>query len=139
MEPSLLICAQPFDSLEAHAVAAAVADGLTAAGRPQPDILELPAASDAKLLLAEHGFDQRMRAAFAVVVCTEYLRDGELRGTLAAEISTSARQAGVACHAICAENAIAPFTARIYDLQTIRIAATSDQLRHAAGFLADEL
>jgi glycerate kinase len=139
MEPPLLICAQPFDTLEARGVAQAVAAGFTAAGRQEPDVIELPAEGDVKALLAEHRFEARMRAAFAVVICTEHLRDGELRGTLAAEMATGARQTGVACHAICAENAIEPFTARIYDLQTIRTAATLDEFRDAARALSAEL
>lgn len=101
--------------------------------------MELPADGDAKALLAEHQFDRRMRSAFAVVILTERLRDAEMRGTLAGEIATGARQAGVACHAICAENAIEPFTARIYDLQTIRVARTAEEIRAAARTLSTEL
>lgn len=101
--------------------------------------MELPAEGDAKAVLAEHRFDRRMRAAFAVVIVTEHLRDGEIRGTFAGEIATGARQAGVACHAICAENAIEPFTARIYDLQTIHTARTADEIEAAARSLSTEL
>lgn len=102
-------------------------------------MIELPAEGAARTLLIENQFDRRMRAAYAVVICTERLRDGELRGTLPAEIATSSRQAGVACQAICAENAIEPFTARIYDLQTIRTAGTPAELQAAAVALAGEL
>jgi glycerate kinase len=80
-----------------------------------------------------------MRAAFAVVICTQRLRDGEFRGTLAAEMATSARQAGVPCHAICAEASIELFTARIYDIQTIRTASSTPELRAAGSALAFEL
>lgn len=139
IEPPALICAAPIDDLDAGEVAHAVADGLRLAGRPQPDIIELPPTGDAKRLLAEHDFEPRMRRAFAVIVCTERLRDGELRGTLAAEIATSARQAGVACHAICAEHAIGLLSARIYDLQTIRTASGAGDLQAAATALASEL
>jgi glycerate kinase len=127
------------NTLRASAVASAAVMGFGEAGRPDADVMELPAEGNAKDLLAEHQFDRRMRAAFAVVIITEHLRDGELRGTLAGEIATSARQAGVACHAICAENAIELFTARIYDLQTVHTARTGDEIRAAARTLSAEL
>lgn len=109
--------------------------GFGEGGRPDADVMELPAQGDVKVLLAEHQFDRRMRAAFAVVIFTEFLRDGEMRGSLPGEIATAARQAGVACHAICAENAIEPFAARIYDLQTIHTARTAPELSEAARSL----
>jgi hypothetical protein len=138
MKPPVLICAQPFDTLRGSEAASAALAGFGDGGL-DADIIELPAEGDAKALLAEHRFDARMRAAFAVVIVTEFLRDGEMRGSLPGEIATAARQAGVACHAICAENAIEPFTARIYDLQTIRTARTAAELRLAAKELMTEL
>jgi hypothetical protein len=138
METPILICAQPLDSLRASEVASAAVAGFGESGR-DTDVIELPAEGNVKALLAEHQFDRRMRAAFAVVIFTEFLRDGELRGSLPGEIATNARQAGVACHAICAENAIEPFTARIYDLQTVHTARTAEELRAAARTLSAEL
>jgi hypothetical protein len=137
LSPPILICAQPLDSLRASEVASAAAAGFSEAGHAV-DVMELPAEGN-KALLAEQQFDRRMRAAFAVVIVTERLRDGEMRGTLPGELATSSRQAGVACHAICAENSIEPFTARIYDLQTIRTARTPAELREAALELTTEL
>lgn len=101
--------------------------------------MELPAAGASKPLLTDLDFDRRMRRAFAVIICTERLREGELRGTIAAEIATGARQAGVACHAICAEDSISAFSARMYDLQTIRSAVGAEALQAAAVALCAEL
>ena len=139
MTQPILICAQPVDSLRASEVASAALDGFGDAGRTDFDVIELPAEGDAKALLLEHQFDRRMKAAFAVVIVTERLRDGEMRGSLPGEAATNARQAGVACHAICAENAIELFTARIYDLQTVHTARTNEEIRAAARTLSAEL
>ena len=101
------------------------------------DPLELPRDGDPGPILAAAGFDARMRAAFAVVIVAPLL-ETDLRGTLPGEIATRSRQAGVACHAICAERELDAFGARIYDLQTITTTSAAG-LRTAASELAARL
>jgi glycerate kinase len=84
-------------------------------------------------------FDVRMRAAHALVVGERRLDRGTLRGRVAGEIATRARQAGVPCHAVVGERAIDRFDARILDLQAIVRARTVAQLEDAGEALADNL
>jgi glycerate kinase len=76
-------------------------------------------APDVAALLASLDFDARMRRARAVVLAEERLRESALRGSVAFEIATRARQGGVPAYAVTAENALEPFDARILDLQVI--------------------
>ena len=124
MKPPILVCAQSLGpNLGATAVGEAVARGLSQAGLVQADVLELPAD------LAAARFADRMRAAFAVVICVDHLTDSLLAAGQPGAIATDARQAGVACHAICARSDVDAFTARIYDLQTIRTTANAGRPR----------
>ncbi|HWI22720.1 MAG TPA: hypothetical protein VNT22_08915 [Baekduia sp.] len=135
----ILLCTQPVSgSLSAADAAAAVKDGLAVTGRAF-DVLELPTSGDRNALLNAASFDQRMRAAFAVVILTENLSEEHLRASIAAEIATRARQAGVACHAICGESSLEPFSARIYDLQTVQVADDAAGFTAAGRRLADLL
>ena len=84
-------------------------------------------------------FDARMRAAHAVVVGEARLERATLEGRVAGEIATRARQAGVPCHAVTADNAIDRFDARILDLQAILVATTVDELEAAGEALAAHL
>jgi glycerate kinase len=77
-------------------------------------------------------FDMRMRRAHAVVVGEGRLDRSSLRGRVAGEIATRARQGGVPCHAVVGVDAIERFDARILDLQAIVEAATIAELE-AAG------
>jgi hypothetical protein len=129
-----LICAERLGpNLGAADVIGAVARGLIDADLAEPDAIELPAD------LKATGFETRMRAAFAVVLCVENLVADGFGDTLAGRVATDARQAGVACHAICAREEIDAFTARIYDLQTIRTANSRAELQSAARALVGEL
>jgi glycerate kinase len=85
------------------------------------------------------GFDARMRAARAVIVGDARLARATLRGPVAGEIATRARQAGVPCHAVTATDAIDRFDARILDLQAIVEAATIAELEAAGEALASYL
>jgi hypothetical protein len=140
-----LVVAGPFgDELSAEDVARAIGRGLVAGGRPAPDLCPIDLeqrtptdddsqtaagrsrrsrrpvdASDVAALLAGLDFDARMRSARAVVLVEERLRESALRGSVAFEIATRARQGGVPAYAVTAENALAPFDARILDLQVI--------------------
>jgi len=87
-------------------------------------------------LLDALGFDERMRAARAVVIARGRLDDRTLAGTLAFEVATRARQAGVPAYAVTGENALDPFEARIVDLQVILEASTPRALSAAGRKLA---
>ncbi len=78
------------------------------------------------------GFDERLRAARAVIVGEGRLDWSTLEGKAAGEVATRARQMGVPAHAIVAENALTPFDARILDLQAI-IEAGDEPALEAAG------
>ena len=81
-------------------------------------------------------FDARMRAAHAVVVGERRLDRSTLRGRVAGEIATRARQGGVPCHAVVGADAIDRFDARILDLQAIVEATTVAELEAAGEALA---
>jgi glycerate kinase len=85
------------------------------------------------------GFDERMRAARAVVVGEGRLDRTTLEGKAAGEAAVRARQAGVPCHAIVAADALDLFDRRILDLQTVRAAGTAAALERAGRELAEEL
>lgn len=85
------------------------------------------------------GFDARMRAARAVVVGDSRLERGTLRGPVAGEIATRARQSGVPCHAVAGSVAIDRFDARILDLQAIVEASSLAELEAAGEALATYL
>jgi glycerate kinase len=90
-------------------------------------------------VLEQLGFDDRLRAARAVVVGEARLDRGTLGGRVAGEAAIRARQAGVPCHAVVADNAIDRFDARILDLQAIVEAATIEDLEAAAARIAHAL
>jgi hypothetical protein len=120
----LLLAAEPFgERLPATAVLAAIARGVRAAGSPEPDLCELPAdgerGRDPRALLDAIDFDARMRSARAVILAAASLQERTLAGSLAFEIATRARQAGVPAYAVTASNALNSFDARILDLQAI--------------------
>jgi hypothetical protein len=117
-----LIASGPFGALGPERVAAAIARGLLAAGQPEPDLLELADAARGDVLgelLLQSGFDSRMRAARAVIVAVQRLREDTIAGGVAFEIATRARQSGVPAYAVTAENRLDAFDARILDLQAI--------------------
>jgi glycerate kinase len=133
-----LVVSGPFGTaLSAEDVARAIARGLQAGGLPEPDLCPIEvgkaAASEIAALLAGLDFDARMRRARAVVLVEEHLRESTLRGSIAFEIATRARQGGVPAYAVTGENALSPFDARILDLQLILEASTSPRSLAAAG------
>jgi glycerate kinase len=158
---TVLLVARPCDDgLSAAEVARAIARGLVAGGRPDPDLCPIeadeptqggasgrPAAKrvretrdalgpDVAALLAGLDFDARMRRARAVVLAEAHLRERTLRGSVAFEIATRARQGGVPAYAVTGENALAPFDARILDLQVILEANSRRALTSAGRKLA---
>ena len=62
-----------------------------------------------------------------------------LEGKVAGELATSARQAGVPCHAIVGQAALELFGRRMLDLQTVLEAATVEALEAAGEALAGTL
>ena len=93
----------------------------------------------APFVLRALGFDERMRAARAIVTGEGRIDRTTLEGKAAGEAAVRARQAGVPAHAIVGSNALDRFDQRILDLQTIREAGTLAALETAAEELAAEL
>jgi glycerate kinase len=93
-------------------------------------------AAGGPFVLEALGFDARLRAARAVVVGDGRLHRATLRGPVAGEIATRARQSGVPCHAVTGADAIDRFDARILDLQAIVEATTIAELEAAGEALA---
>ena len=141
-----LVVAGPFgdglgDALSAEAVARAIGRGLVTGGRPEPDLCPIAGDSserldDVRARLDALDFDARMRRARAVVLAEWRLEESTLRGSATFEIATRARQGGVPAYAVTGENALAPFDARILDLQVIFEAHTRHTLVTAGTKLA---
>jgi glycerate kinase len=136
---TVLVVAGPFgDALSAGAVARAIGRGLVAGGLPEPDLCPIDGdltgkrLDDVRARLDALDFDARMRRARAVVLAEWRLEESTLRGSATFEIATRARQGGVPAYAVTGENALAPFDARILDLQVIVEARTRHALM-AAG------
>ena len=132
-----LIASGPFgDALSAEHVALAIAQGLRAGGAPEPDLCPISVdqgqASNVGALLEELDFDVRMRRARAVILGERQLEEHALRGSVAFEIATRARQAGVPAYAVTGSNALDLFDARILDLQVV-VQAGSRRALVAAG------
>jgi Glycerate kinase family len=136
-----LVATGPFGSeLPAPRVAAAIARGLQAGGAPAPDVCPIvpgeARGDDLRALLDALGFDARMRRSRAVILGEWHLAEGTLEGSVAFEIATRARQAGVPTYAVTAENRLDSFDARILDLQAIVLAASVRSLAAAGRRLA---
>ena len=151
---TVLVVSGPFGAaLSAEDVAHAIARGLYAGGRGESDLcpievgrstqiktgLQAATGRDVAVLLAGLDFDTRMRSARAVVLAEERLRESTLRGSVAFEIATRARQGGVPAYAVTAENRLEPFDARILDLQLILEAGDPRALATAGRKLAQVL
>jgi hypothetical protein len=137
---ALLAC-EPFSArLDAVAVVSALAAGLTAAGAPDPDAVELPGRADdreAGALLERAGFHARMLASRAVVIAVPALAESTLAGSAAFEVATLARQSGVPCYAVAASVELNEFDLRILDLQLVLPARGAATLRSAGERLAE--
>jgi len=132
---SLLVVAEPFAAeLDGAAVAASIARGL----RPhESDLCPLEQrpndAETVRALLASLDFDARMRRARAVVIAVARLDEETLlRGALAFEVATRARQGGVPAYAIVAQDALDAFDKRVLDLQAVIEAGDRRALARAA-------
>ena len=81
-------------------------------------------------------FDERMRAARAVVTGEGRLDRQSLAGKALAEVATRARQAGVPAHAVVGSRALDRFEQRILDLQSVLEASTLEEIERAGRELA---
>jgi glycerate kinase len=126
---TVLVAPEPFGTLSAARVAAALGRGLRA-GDASLEVDLLP------VELAVAGFDERMRAARAVVLGAGRLDERTLLGSATFELATRARQAGVPAYAVARENALSLFDARILDLQVVLQAGDTRALRRAGEKLA---
>ncbi len=129
------------EGLDAERVVSALGRGLIADGRLEADVCPLKDGlnvriANASALLDEVDFDQRMRAARAVVLVCARLDDHTLAGSVVFEAATRARQSGVPAYAVTAHDALDPFEARIVDLQVILQADSSRALSTAGRKLA---
>jgi hypothetical protein len=136
-----LLAGASFGARAAVDVLEAVARGLSDAGAPAPDVCPLPhpdAGERAALLsaLRDARFDERMGAARALIVCERALVQSTLAGGVAFELATRARQAGVPAFAVCEQNRLDAFDARLLDLQAILSARGPHGLRAAGRRLA---
>ena len=93
----------------------------------------------AQFVLDAVGFDERARAAFALVTGEGRLDDTTLHGKAVFEAATRARQAGVPAHAIVGQDRLDPFGKRILDLQHVIEAGTATGLEAAGEQLARAL
>jgi glycerate 2-kinase len=91
----------------------------------------------AAFVLRALDFDDRMRAAQAVITGEGRIDEQTLQGKIGGEIATRARQAGVPCFAIVGSNALSAFDARMLDLQRIVEAPDIDAISAAAASLAE--
>jgi glycerate kinase len=126
--------------LSASRVAEAIAQGVRAGGVSEVDVcpldVEQTRAGDLRALLAELHFDARMHRARALIVAQERLDERTLQGSVAFEIATRARQAGVPAYAVTAQNRLNSFDERVLDLQLVLVAASARALAAAGGQLA---
>ena len=138
---ALVACEDFSTRLRAHAVVGAIADGLRAGGARDPDVvvLEHPLARGTGAELEQLRFDERMRAARAVVIAVACLDPQTLARSAAFEIATRARQAGVPAYAIVGESRLSSFDARVLDLQLVLRARTRRALAQAGRRVAEVL
>jgi glycerate kinase len=124
---TLLVVSERFAvGLSAERVAAALARGLAAGGRPHVERLPLGAELDPLAL------QERLRASRAVVIAAARLDKRTLAGSPAFEIATRARQAGVPAYAVSAHDRLDAFDARMLDLQLV-LEARDERALAAAG------
>lgn len=126
--------------LGADAVAGAIARGLLDAGAPEPDIALLDREDDdVAAQLAGLRFDERMRAARAVIIAVAALDPHTIARAAAFEVASRARQAGVPAYAIARESRLSSFDARLLDLQLVLQARTRPELAAAGRRLGEVL
>jgi glycerate kinase len=93
----------------------------------------------APFVLDALDFDERMRAARAVVTGEGKLDEQTLQGKLVGEIGTRTRQAGVPLHAIVGTDRLDGFGKRMIDLQMVQEATNLQELEQAGERLGTAL
>ncbi len=93
----------------------------------------------APFILDALDFDERMRAARAVITGEGKLDDQTLQGKLVGEIGTRTRQAGGPLHAIVGTHSLDGFGKRIIDLQLVQEATDLEQIEAAGETLGRAL
>jgi len=93
----------------------------------------------APFVLDALDFDDRMRAARAVVTGEGKLDQQTLEGKLVGEIGTRTRQAGVPLHAIVGRDELDGFGKRMIDLQMVQEATNLEELEVAGQRLGEAL
>jgi hypothetical protein len=131
---ALLVSGAYSARLGAEAVAAALARGLRAGGAPEPDVALLD--RDRAEQLAALGFDERLRAARAVIIAVAALDPHTIARGAAFEVATRARQTGVPAYAVARESRLSSFDARMLDLQLVLQARSARALSVAGRRLA---
>jgi glycerate kinase len=91
----------------------------------------------AAFVLDTLGYDERMRAARAVIVGEGRIDEQTLQGKIAGEAATRARQAGVPCFGIVGRNDLDALGARLLDIQRIYEAHDLAEIEAAAAALAE--
>ena len=123
--------------LRADGVAGAIARGLRGGGAPEPDVALLDEGDGGVAAeLSRVGFDERMRAARAVLIAVATLDPHTIARGAAFEIASRARQAGVPAYAVARENRLSAFDARVLDLQLVLRARAERELEAAGRRLA---
>lgn len=82
------------------------------------------------------GFDERARSAAFVVTGEGRLDEQTLAGKVVAEVALRCRRAGIACHAVVGENALAADAVAELALASVREAGTVAELEEAGRGLA---
>jgi glycerate kinase len=90
----------------------------------------------APFVLDAVGYDERARAAFAVVLGEGRLDETTLHGKAVFEAATRARQMGVPAHAIAGQDGLDAFGKRVMDLQHVLTATDAAELEAAGEELA---
>ena len=93
----------------------------------------------ASFVLDALDFDDRMRAARAVVTGEGRMDEQTLQGKLVGEIGTRTRQAGVPLHAIVGRDELDGFGKRMIDLQMVQEATNLEELEQAGERLGEAL
>jgi hypothetical protein len=135
---TVLVVAEPLGGLSAERVARALGKGLQdARNRLSADLLTV--GEPPRNLHAWWSSDgqARMLAARAVAIAVARLDERTLAGSVAFEVATAARQAGVPAYAVTAQNDLDLFDARMLDLQMVLLARTPGSLAKAGRRLAE--
>jgi glycerate kinase len=86
----------------------------------------------ANFVLDALGFDERMRASWAVITGEGRIDAQTLQGKIVGELATRCRQAGVPSHAIVGRDELGAFEQRLLDIEALEEASTAEEIEAAA-------